>query len=128
MVRLVIGAAVVVAVVWFLRSRHQERTPSGGSAAATAPGNGAPRSGSREDGAEGRVVTVQVATADRKDLPIWLEGLGTVAAVQQVTVRPQVDGRIEKILFTEGQAVKKGDVLVQIDPRPFLVEIGRAHV
>src|ERR1043165_1185556 len=67
MVRLVIGAAVVVAVVWFLRSRHQERTPSGGSTAATAPGSGAPRSGSREEGAEGRVVTVQVATADRKD-------------------------------------------------------------
>jgi membrane fusion protein, multidrug efflux system len=128
MVRLVIGAAVVVAVVWFLRSRHQERTASSGSTAATAPGSGAPRSGSREEGgAEGRVVTVQVATAERRDLPIWLEGLGTVAAMQQVTVRPQVDGRIEKILFTEGQPVKKGDVLVQIDPRPFLVALHQAQ-
>jgi multidrug efflux system membrane fusion protein len=116
--------------VWFLRSRHQERSASGSGAAATAPGgSGAPRSSASRDGEapDGRVVTVQVASAERKDLPIWLEGLGTVAAMQQVTVRPQVDGRLEKILFTEGQAVKKGDVLVQIDPRPFLVALHQAQ-
>jgi multidrug efflux system membrane fusion protein len=73
------------------------------------------------------VVPVQVAAVERKDLPIWLEGLGTVAAVQQVTVRPQVDGRIDKVLFVEGQAVKRGEVLVQIDPRPFLVALHQAQ-
>jgi multidrug efflux system membrane fusion protein len=72
-------------------------------------------------------VTVQVAAAERTDVPIWLEGLGTVAAVQQVTVRPQVDGRIDKVLFGEGQPVKRGDVLVQIDPRPFLVALHQAQ-
>jgi multidrug efflux system membrane fusion protein len=130
--RVIIGLVVVVAIGWFLRSRHQERTVSGPETdAAAAGGGGAPRRGgpSRDgaEGAEGRVVTVQVAAAERKDLPIWLEGLGTVAAVQQVTVRPQVDGRIEKVLFTEGQPVKKGDVLMQIDPRPFLVALHQAQ-
>jgi multidrug efflux system membrane fusion protein len=72
-------------------------------------------------------VPVQLAAAERKDLPIWLEGLGTVAAVQQVTVRPQVDGRIDKVLFVEGQPVKRGELLVQIDPRPFLVALHQAQ-
>jgi multidrug efflux system membrane fusion protein len=78
-------------------------------------------------GAEARPVPVQVAAAQREDLPVWIEGLGTVAAFQQVTVRPQVDGRLDKVLFTEGQAVKAGDVLAQIDPRPFLVQLHTAE-
>jgi multidrug efflux system membrane fusion protein len=60
-------------------------------------------------------------------VPIWLEGLGTVAAFQQVTVRAQVDGRLDKVLFTEGQAVKQGEVLAQIDPRPFMVQLHQAQ-
>jgi multidrug efflux system membrane fusion protein len=47
--------------------------------------------------------------------------------MQQVTVRPQVDGRIDKVLFIEGQLVKRGEVLMQIDPRPFLVELHQAQ-
>src|SRR5215510_14857534 len=112
--RAIIGLAAVAVVVWFVRSRREDH-PTG----ATGSGPTA--------GAEGRVVPVQVAAAERKDLPIWLEGLGTVAAVQQVTVRPQVDGRIEKVLFVEGQPVKRGDVLVQIDQRPFLVALHQAQ-
>lgn len=132
--RIVIGVIAIGAVVWYLRSHQQEKSAmapaSGGSAAAPAGDRGSEaRPARRGDGsdAEGRVVPVQVATAERKDLPIWLEGLGTVAAVQQVTVRPQVDGRIEKVLFVEGQPVKKGDVLMQIDPRPFLVALHQAQ-
>ena len=90
-------------------------------------GGGGGRRGGGGESSEGRVVPVQVAAVEHKDLPIWLEGLGTVAAVQQVTVRPQVDGRIDKVLFVEGQAVKRGEVLVQIDPRPFLVALHQAQ-
>ena len=82
----------------------------------------APGAGSGE-----RTVGVQVAKVEQKDLPIWIEGLGTVAAVQQVTVRPQVDGRLDKVFFKEGQAVKAGDVLAQIDPRPFQVALEQAQ-
>src|SRR5215813_7843737 len=95
--RVVVGAALVVAIVWVLRARQQEHSVAtdGDPSAArsgSAPSRGAASSRDGDAGSEGRVVTVQVANVERKDLPIWLEGLGTVAAVQQVTVRPQVDG------------------------------------
>ena len=72
---------------------------------------------------QGRVVPVQVAPVERRDVPIYLDGLGNVVALRTVTVKPQVDGRLDKVLFTEGQAVKKGDVLAQIDPRPFQIQL-----
>jgi multidrug efflux system membrane fusion protein len=74
-----------------------------------------------------RPVPVQLAAVEKRDVPIWLEGLGSVAAFQQVSVRPQVDGRLDKVLFKEGQVVKKGQVLAQIDPRPFLVQLHQAE-
>ena len=74
-----------------------------------------------------RAVPVQIARVEQRDLPIWIEGLGTVAAFQQVTVHPQVDGRLDKVLFTEGQTVKAGDVIAQIDPRPFEVQLHQAQ-
>jgi multidrug efflux system membrane fusion protein len=74
-----------------------------------------------------RVVPVLTSQVTQRDVPIWLEGLGTVSAFYTVTVKPQVDGRIDKVFFTEGQAVKKGDVLVQIDPRPFAIQLKSAE-
>jgi multidrug efflux system membrane fusion protein len=74
-----------------------------------------------------RVVPVLTAQVTQRDVPIWLEGLGSVAAFYTVTVKPQVDGRIDKVYFTEGQHVKKGDVLVQIDPRPFSIQLQSAQ-
>jgi len=70
-----------------------------------------------------RTVPVLTAPVSRRDVPIWREGLGNVTAYYTVTVKTQVDGRIDKVLFTEGQTVKKGDVLVQIDPRPFEIQL-----
>ncbi|HEV3193670.1 MAG TPA: efflux RND transporter periplasmic adaptor subunit, partial [Polyangiaceae bacterium] len=73
-----------------------------------------------------RVIPVLTAPVVRRDVPVLLEGLGSVSAFYTVTVRPQVDGRIEKVLFTEGQSVRKGDVLVQIDSRPFAIQLQSA--
>jgi multidrug efflux system membrane fusion protein len=77
--------------------------------------------------AQARVVPVVAVTAARRDVPIYLEGLGNVLAFRTVTVRSQVDGRLEKVLFAEGQAVKRGDVLAQIDPRPFQIQLHQAE-
>jgi multidrug efflux system membrane fusion protein len=62
-------------------------------------------------------VPIIAGTAVAQDMPIYLVGLGTVQAFNTVTVKPRIDGQIDKIAFTEGQDVKTGDVLAQIDPR-----------
>ena len=74
-----------------------------------------------------RVVPVLTATVAQRDVPVWLEGLGNVSAFYTVTVKPQVGGQIVDVLFKEGQRVKKGDVLVQIDPRPFAIALQSAQ-
>src|ERR1700726_3693099 len=63
-------------------------------------------------------IAVDMASASHVDMPIYFEGLGTVQAFYTVTVTARVDGEIQKIAFTEGQTVRKGDLLAQIDPRP----------
>ena len=64
------------------------------------------------------VIAVDTAAVNHTDVPIYLEGLGTVQAFYTVTVTARVDGELQKIDFTEGQTVRKGDLLAQIDPRP----------
>jgi multidrug efflux system membrane fusion protein len=63
-------------------------------------------------------VAVELAAATHADVPIYLRGLGTVQAFYTVTVTARVDGQLQSIAFTEGQIVRKGDLLAQIDPRP----------
>jgi membrane fusion protein, multidrug efflux system len=72
-------------------------------------------------------VPVSVAVAARRDLPIHLTGLGTVQASFTVRVNPQVDGRLQEVLFAEGQRVKKGDVLARIDPRLYRATLDQAR-
>src|SRR5262245_3649423 len=81
----------------------------------------------KEAAAPLRAVPVLVAHAMRRDVPVWLEGLGTVAAWQQVTLKPQVDGLLERVYFKEGQKVRKGQILAQIDPRPFQAQLAIAE-
>jgi membrane fusion protein, multidrug efflux system len=63
-------------------------------------------------------IAVDTAAVTQADVPIYLQGLGTVQAFYTVTVTARVDGELQKIGFTEGQTVRKGDLLAQIDPRP----------
>jgi multidrug efflux system membrane fusion protein len=63
-------------------------------------------------------IVVDTATVAHADIPIYLSGLGTVQAFYTVTVTARVDGELQKVAFTEGQSVHKGDLLAQIDPRP----------
>ncbi len=80
-----------------------------------------PSAGISSASAEARAVPVVTAIAIRHDVPIYLEGLGNAVPLATVTVRSQVDGRLDKVEFREGQSVKKGEVLAQIDPRPFVI-------
>jgi membrane fusion protein, multidrug efflux system len=72
-------------------------------------------------------VPVVAATAQRGELPVYFTGLGTVTAFNTVTVRTRVDGQITKINFQEGQFVHQGDELIQIDSRPFQVQLEQAE-
>lgn len=71
-------------------------------------------------------VAVETAPASRRDVPIYLDGLGTVQAFYTVTVTARVDGQIQNVDFVEGQTVKKGDRLVRIDPRPYQAALDQA--
>jgi multidrug efflux system membrane fusion protein len=71
-------------------------------------------------------IPVDTAAVSRSDVPIYLDGLGTVQAFNTVTVTTRVDGQMRSIEFSEGQDVKAGDVLAQIDPRPYQAMLDQA--
>ena len=104
--------AVVGGTAFLVRARSRAAT-SAAAAAASAAAN--------------RVVPVLTAVVAQRDVPVWLEGLGNVSAFYTVTVKPQVSGVITDVLFREGQRVKKGDSLVQIDARPFAIPLQSAQ-
>jgi multidrug efflux system membrane fusion protein len=131
----VIGSVVAVAAMaglgglaWYLT--HQPPA-TGGPGAPGAGGPGGPGGGGGPGGAGGgrrggAATTVGVATAEKADIPVTLEALGTVTAAATTTVRPQVSGILQKVLFKEGQMVKAGQVLAQIDPRQFEMSLLQA--
>ncbi len=71
-------------------------------------------------------VPVTVGQVTRRDVPVYLDALGTVQALNTIAIRTQVDGKLQSVNFTEGQEVKRGDVLAQIDPRPFQATLDQA--
>jgi len=71
-------------------------------------------------------IPVTVAVAEAHDVPVYIRGLGTVQAYKTVSVKSRVDGQIVKVDFHEGQDVKEGDLLFQIDPRPYQAALDRA--
>ncbi len=75
----------------------------------------------------GRPVPVAVAQARKGDMAVRLTGLGTVTALNSVTLKSRVDGQLVRVAFTEGQLVKAGDLLAEIDPRPFKVQLMQAE-
>ncbi|TMK51840.1 MAG: efflux RND transporter periplasmic adaptor subunit [Alphaproteobacteria bacterium] len=71
-------------------------------------------------------IRVSIASVEKADFPVYLTGLGAVQAFNTVVVRTRVDGQIDKIAFQEGQSVKQGDLLAEIDPRPFQAALDQA--
>jgi membrane fusion protein, multidrug efflux system len=93
---------------------YYKSRPSSESKAAPAPGARAASLGP---------VSVAVSTALKQNVPYYLSGLGTVTAFNTVTVKSRVDGQLEKVYFKEGQFVQEGELLAEIDPRPFQVAL-----
>jgi multidrug efflux system membrane fusion protein len=88
----------------------------------TAQADGAQKAAAARNAA----VPVTVATVEKTDFPVLLTGLGTVQGFNTVVVRTRVDGQIQQVAFKEGDLVKQGDLLVQIDPRPFQAALDQA--
>lgn len=99
-VAVVVIAATVAALVWFVPGRQQQPPP---------------KPGGRSEGP----VRVTAAAAETADLPVYLQALGTVTPLATVTVRTRIDGQLTQVAFREGQEVRRGDFLVEVDPRPY---------
>jgi membrane fusion protein, multidrug efflux system len=87
-----------------------------------------PDSASRAENAQksAAAVPVTIAPVVKADFPVYLTGLGTVQGFNTVVVRTRVDGQIDKVAFKEGQLVNQGDLLVEIDPRPYQATLDQA--
>ncbi len=127
MPRLLVAAILVIAAVFAWRYFNAAQPPAG-----TAPGaqqaGGKAGAGRAAGGRRGAPMSpVQAATATQQTVPRYLSGLGTATAANTVTVTSRVDGQLMAIHFTEGQQVKAGDLLAEIDPRPFQVQLTQAQ-
>jgi membrane fusion protein, multidrug efflux system len=120
----VLVVAAIVVGVWYFRG---SRTPSEAANPSGPAASGRGRGGSGGAGMGNFSVPVVVASARQGDLPVYFNGLGTVTAFNTVTVRSRVDGQLVNVAFREGQYVHEGDLLVQIDPRPFQVQLEQAQ-
>ncbi len=126
---ILLGIVAILGVGWyFVLQRHAAAGPGGGSAAGGHGGAGGRRGGAGGRGGTdpNQPVPVVAGTVERKDVPIFLDGLGTVQAFNSVNVKARVDGQLEKVAFTEGQDVKVGDLLAQIDVRPYQALLDQA--
>src|SRR5258708_27201675 len=114
--RLVVFALILIGLgalwFWVIRPRMNQQQP--------------PTQFGRR-GFRNSLMPVGVAVAEKGDIPITLEGLGTVTPLAMVTVKTQINGQLTEIAFKEGQIVKKGDFLAQIDPRPYQVALAQAE-
>ena len=120
----IIAIAAMVGLGWLAWHLTHPEAPVGapGQAGQGAPGGGRAGGGGGPGGGRrggAPATTVGVATAEKMDIPVVIDALGTVTAASTATVRPQVGGVLQKINFTEGQLVKEGQVLATIDPRAF---------
>ncbi len=112
--RWILGGVLVLGLVGAtLFVRHRKSTTGGAAPAGSA--------------ADARPIPVVVTSASLRDVPVYLDGLGNAVPLITVTVRPQVDGPLTAVTFQEGQAVKKGDLLARIDPRPFAIALHQAQ-
>ncbi len=91
-----------------------------------ASASGGRRRGGGAGGADATPIPVLTARSETRDVPVYMDGLGTVQAFNLVSIRPMVDGPLTEVKFREGQDVHAGDVLARIDPRPYQASLDSA--
>jgi multidrug efflux system membrane fusion protein len=130
---LLLAGLVLLGGLWLFFGRQQQSQAPGAAALGTRQGQhagagGRPGGGGRQAEGQGgnNAVPVVAGSVQKKDVPIYLDGIGTVQAFNMVTIKPRVDGQIEQIAFNEGQDVKQGDLLAVIDPRPYQAALDQA--
>lgn len=119
----VIALVAVAALGWLAWDLTHDKSRTTSSSAQGFGGPGGARGGAA---GRGPAVTVGVATAEKADVPVVLEALGTVTPLATVKVKAQVNGTLQQVLYKEGQMVRKGDVLAIIDPRQFEMALQQA--
>ena len=116
-----LGVLVVAILLWIVAPHGAPTTQGAGGAGGAAGG------GRRGGGGGGAPAAVGAAKSVRGDVPIYLFGLGTATPTQTVTVRTQISGQLLQVYFKEGQIVSKGQVLAQVDPRPYQAALLQAQ-
>jgi len=106
----IVGVLLVVAAAGYFFIDQAQRDKARAAASVSAPSG----------------IPVTAAIAEARDVPVYMRGLGTVQAYKTVAVKTRVDGQVVKVAFQEGQDVKEGDLLFQIDPRPYQAALDRA--
>ena len=106
---LLLGGLIVIGLLVWIVYPAKQATPPGGRFGAGAP------------------MVVNAAKVEKGDVQVILKALGTVTPLQTVTVRTQINGQLQQIAFTEGQMVKKGDFLAEVDPRPYQAALEQAE-
>jgi multidrug efflux system membrane fusion protein len=124
---LAVALALVVAAVGIGAWVYYDKTRGGEAAAQPQAKPGKGRGGKGGKGGDGGPIPVAASTAQAGDIPIYLSGLGTVVPMRTVIVRSRVDGELVRVNFTEGQYVKEGELLAQVDPRAFQVQLDQAE-
>src|SRR5262252_3116741 len=132
-----LAAMVILAVLAVIAYAYRDnlmawiaRKPASASADSSVAANnkGGERGGrNRGGGRGGNTTSVSVMAAKKADLPVYLRGLGSVTPFASVAVRTRVDGQLIDTSFQEGQLVHAGDVLAQVDKRPFEVQLLQAQ-
>ncbi|MEO8136575.1 MAG: MdtA/MuxA family multidrug efflux RND transporter periplasmic adaptor subunit [Betaproteobacteria bacterium] len=115
-------ACVLGGTAWFVFAKTDSGKADSGKVGGMQQGGGKGGAGGMN-----RPQPVVAATAKSGDVNLYLNGLGTVVPLATVTVHTRVDGQLNTVMFREGQVVKAGDVLAQIDPRPFQVQLEQAE-
>jgi multidrug efflux system membrane fusion protein len=113
-ITIVVVVVILAVAAWIFRAVY---LPAASASAGGPPGMGGSGSGKRNHGGTAQPVVMTPAT--RRDVDITLDALGTVTPLATVTVRTQIAGNLTQIAFTEGQTVKAGDFLAEVDPRPY---------